>query len=151
MRVAKAQSELVKFNAQLEAVHGELESSDDAEFFAEKLRAKYDIPEGVHLFGTGDEGVLEKHNACTCKPHIAAFVRGTLTEDSLYDLIFYFEEVDECDYGWILVERPMGFYGRPSDESIEEITAEIVSIGTRSRSKNTNLPRICGMFFSDKS
>ena len=139
MRVAKAQSEL----------KGIAEGDDEKEFAA-KLRTKYDIPEGVHLFFGGVGVTLTKNNVKTCKPHLAAFVRGKLTEDGISDLMFYFEECAECDYGWILIERPMGFYDQPSDEDIGDVCREIESIGTRSRSKSTNLPRICGMFSNDK-
>lgn len=131
MRVAKAQSELE-----------EIDEGDDENKFACKLRTKYDIPEGVYLFFEG----LNKTNAKTCKRHIAAFVKGKLTEHGMSDLILYFDECAECDYGWILVERPMGFYGQPSVENMHDVIQEIESIGTRSRSKNTRLPKIAGVF-----
>ena len=134
MRVAKAQSELAE--------------GDDEKESAAKQRAKYDIPEGVHLFVQGLGATLTKYNAKACKPHLAAFVKGKLTKNGMSDLIFYFEECAECDYGWILVERPMGFYDQPSDEDMDDVRREIESIGTRSRSKNTKLPRIAGVFSS---
>lgn len=137
MRVAKAQSELA-----------EIAEGEDEKEFAAKLRTKYDIPEGVHLFFEGVDAALTKDNAKTCKPHLAAFVKGKLTADGISDLMFYFDECAECDYGWILVERPMGFYEQPSAEDMDEIRAEIESIGTRSRAKNTKLPRIAGAFSS---
>ena len=136
-RVAKAQSELA-----------EIVEGDDEKEFAAKLREKYEIPEGVHLFFEGVDAAQTKENAKTCKPHLAAFVKGKLTEKGMSDLIFYFEECAECDYGWILVERPMGFYDQPSDEDMDDVLREIVSIGTRSRTKNTKLPRIAGVFSS---
>ena len=146
MRVAKAQSELS------EIAECDDESDDGNEFlvkvneFSEKLRAKYDIPEGVHLFHPCENGPLTKSDTTTCKPHITAFVRGKMTEQGMSDLLFYFEECAECDYGWVLVERPMGFYGQPRSGDAGEIIAEIKSIGTRSRSKSTKLPRIAGVW-----
>ena len=135
MRVAKAQSELAE---------GDDEGDDEKEKeSAAKQRAKYDIPEGVHLFL---DAALTKYNAKACKPHLAAFVKGKLTKNGMSNLIFYFEEYAQCDYGWILVERPMGFYDQPSDEDMDDVRREIESIGTRSRSKNTKLPRIAGVF-----
>ncbi len=142
MRVAKAQSEFAEFAE----AQGELVEDDDEKALLAKLRMKYDIPEGVYLWDGGLGTDLAAHNAKTCKPYLASFVRGKLTENAMADLIFYFDEIDECDYGWILVERPMGFYGRPSDEDIDDVLREIISIGTRSRSKNTKLPRIAGAF-----
>ena len=146
MRVAKAQSELS------EIAECDDDDDDGSKFeaklneFASKLRAKYEIPEGVHLFFPCDAGALIKSNATTCKPHIAAFVRGKLTESEMSNLLFHFEEIAECDYGWIMVERPMGFYGQQRSGDADEIRAEIESIGTRSRSKSTKLPRIAGIF-----
>lgn len=134
MRVANAQSEL-----------GEITEYDDEKEFTERLRVKYDIPEGVHLFGCMDAS-LTNRNAKICNPHISAFVKGKLNEDGISDLLFYFEECAECDYGWILVERPMGFYDQPCNEDMDEIREEIELIGTRSRSKNKKLPRIAGVF-----
>ena len=138
MRVAKAQCEL-----------SQIAEGDDENDLAAALRAKYEIPEGVHLFFYYDSGALTKDNAKTCKLYLAAFVKGKLTNNGMSDLLFYFEEIAECDYGWILVERPMGFYGQPSSGSLDEIRAEIESIGTRSRSKSTKLPRIAGDFSCD--
>ena len=133
MRVAKAQSELAEGDDEV----------DEEKESAAKQRAKYDIPEGVHLFL---DAALTKYNAKACKPHLAAFVKGKLTKNGMSNLIFYFEECAQCDYGWILVERPMGFYDQPSDEDMDDVRREIESIGTRSRSKNTKLPRIAGVF-----
>ena len=137
MRVAKAQSDLA-----------EIAEGDDEKEFAAKLRTKYDIPAGVHLFFEGVDAALTKDNAKICKPHLTAFVKGKLTANSFSDLVFFFEECAECDYGWILVERPMGFYDQPSREDMDAVIAEMESIGTRSRSKNTKLPRISGVFSS---
>jgi hypothetical protein len=140
MRVAKAQSELAAIT----------EGDDEKELEA-KLRTKYDIPEGVYLFFWGVDAALTKDDAKTCKPHLAAFVKGKLTEQGMWDLIYYFEEYAECDYGWIMVERPMGFYGQPSDNDMDDVRREIESIGTRSRSKNTKLPAIAGVFSPESS
>lgn len=129
MRVAKAQEELTAIGEE-----------DYGNEFAEKIRAKYDIPEGVHLFSL--DGHLYKEDAKTCKHHIASFVKGKLTEEGILDLIFFFEEIAECDYGWILADRPMGFYGKPRADDIDDVLREIKAIGTRSRLKNTKLPEI---------
>lgn len=135
MRIANAQDALT-----------DIAEGEDEKQFAAKLRTKYDIPEGVHLFS--GEGELTKEKAKRCKPYLAAFVKGKLTEESMQDLVFFFEEDAECDYGWIMVERPMGFYEQPSEEDMDDVSREIVSIGTRSRSKNTKLlPLTDGAFF----
>lgn len=156
MRVAKAQSELGEYfdssecydltnddNGPPQADEDDLQKKKENE-----LRKKYDIPEAVHLFFEGVDAALTRDNVKICKPHIAAFVKGKLDENSFSDLFFFFEECAECDYGWILVERPMGFYDQPSREDMDAVIAEMESIGTRSRSKNTKLPRIAGAFSS---
>ena len=148
MRVAKAQSEL-----------GGIAEEDDEKEFAAKLRAKYDIPELVYLFAAGCGG-LGKDDVKNCMPHISSFVKGKLTEDGISDLIFFFEEFAECDYGWIMVERPMGFYNdqtaadqtaadQTAADHMDDVRREIESIGTRSRSKNTKLPQIAGFCCAD--
>ncbi len=138
MRVAKAQSEL-----------GGIAEEDDEKEFAAKLRAKYDIPELVYLFAAGCGG-LGNYDVKNCKPHLASFVKGKLTENAMSDLIFFFEECAECDYGWILVERPMGFYNdQTAADHIDDVLREIESIGTRSPSKNTKLPKIVGFCSTD--
>jgi hypothetical protein len=138
MRVAKAQSEL-----------GGIAEEDDEKEFAAKLRAKYDIPELVYLFAADCSG-LGKDDVKNCMPHIASFVKGKLTEDGISDLIFFFEELAECDYGWILAERPMGFYNdQTTADHMDDVRWEIESIGTRSRSKNTKLPQIAGFCSAD--
>lgn len=133
VRVASAQDDLALILESVENL-----GRDSEKEIAANLRTKYEIPEGVHLFSEG----LTKAAAKDCKRHIAAFVRGELTEDGMSDLIFYFDELAECDYGWILIERPMGFYSQPTTFDPDKVRDEIVSIGTRSRSKNTKLPRI---------
>lgn len=156
MRVAKAQSELGEYLDSSEFYDltnvdngpPQVDENDLQRKKEDEMRKKYDIPEGVHLFVGGMDAALTKDNAKTCKPHLAAFVKGKLTEHGMSDMIFYFEECAECDYGWILVERPMGFYDQPSGEDMDDVRREIESIGTRSRSKNTKLPKIAGVFSS---
>jgi len=154
MRIAKAQDELHDYlwSDEVNKLTGEAdEGGKDIEDDLRKkkcneLRMKHDIPEGVHIFIPDFDAALTKEMAKQCKPHIAAFVKGKLDENSFSDMVFFFEECAECDYGWILVERPMGFYDKPSREDMDAIIAEMESIGTRSRSKNTKLPRIAGVF-----
>lgn len=139
MRVAKAQSELMSYVDNYDAE----EEFDEGERM-EKIHLKYDIPDTVHLF-YGD-GELTKERAKLYKKHLAAFVKGRLTEYAFEELIFCFEEDAECDYGWIMVERPMGFYRagglKLSADEVDEIVAEMRSIGTRSPKKLRTLPEL---------
>ncbi len=110
-----------------------------------KIREKHDIPDTVFMWGLSryaEPVPLTEMNAFA-KPYIAAFVKGKLTEEAKDDLFWFFDEVNEYDYGWILIEQPFCYYeagGQHADS--EEIEAEITRIGTRSKSKARNLPRI---------
>jgi|688.fasta_scaffold927584_1 hypothetical protein len=147
MRVAKAQSELSEIPECDEECDEGCEFSAKIDEFSAKLRVKYEIPELVHLFFPVEDGALTRSDVTTCKPHLASFVKGKLTENAMSDLIFFFEECAECDYGWILVERPMGFYNdQTTADHIDDVRREIESIGTRSPSKNTKLQKIAGAF-----
>ena len=156
MRVAKAQDELHdylwsdevnKLTGDSDGVARDIED-DLRKKKRNELGAKYDIPEGVHIFLPDFDAALIKKEVKQCMPHIAAFVKGKLDENSFSDLVFFFEECAECDYGWILIERPLGFYDQPSRDDMDEIIEEMKSIGTRSRLKNKKLPRIAGAFSS---
>lgn len=149
MRVAKAQRDYIE-DIELHWLQHPIDEEVEIDEYPEEekktqLRKKYDIPEGVHLFMDGVDSALLDSDAKSCKPYIVAFVNGKLTGETLYHLLFFFEEVGECDYGWILVERPIGFYDAPSDDDFEEIMTEIRSIGTRSRAKAKNLPKLTNL------
>lgn len=153
MRVAKAQSELSSF-AEKELKSGvdwdECRNAMNAKMI--ELRSKYEIPPGVYLFANEVDGCsLNTRNADCVKRHINAFVRGKLTPNEFSNLYFYFEECCECDYGWILIGCPLGFYDAktelpPLSESDPDPVEEMRAIGTRSRSKASNLPKIAGVF-----
>jgi len=160
MRLAKAQAELTEFcgdgecaeyNRMMEGVADDAANDFHDKIVSERcnaLRAKYDIPDGVHLFYEGMESALTPPSAKSCKPHLAAWVKGKLTKDQCSDIFFYFEEMEQADWGWIMLERPLGYYDAPSDEDPDSIKSELESIGTRSRSKNTKLlPLTDGAFF----
>ena len=73
-----------------------------------------------------------------------------LTEFQYHMMVFHFEEAHEFDYGWVLIERPLCFYGAPNEDDIDidEIHKEMFEIGTRSKIKNTKLEGLwpyCGL------
>lgn len=113
------------------------------------LRGKYDIPVGVHLFGNADSA-LSTRDVPISKRHINAFVRGTMTDDQFSDLYFFFEEYAECDYGWVLIEKPMfNYHGRNGWSDVPEghvdlVIDELQSIATRSKTKAVKLPHLSG-------
>lgn len=136
MRVAKAQDDLWKLS-------DNSETKEQFETIKSSLRYKYDIPKEVHLF----EQEQNKNYLPQAKKHIAAFVKGQLNNYTFRDLYFFFEEYNECDYPWILIEKPAGFYGAGGSEcKIEELLAELKTIGCRSKLKNKKLPVLAPLF-----
>lgn len=129
-RIVKAQSVFKEWNSPKRAY---------------SLRQKYGIPPSVYLFQHGTDCPLTTEQANECRRYLSAFIAGTLTRDAVMDLILYFSEYAECDYGWILVNCPLGFYGRPGGESSSVVCREICKVGTRSRRKE-NLPKLAMMF-----
>lgn len=112
------------------------------------LREKYDIPVGVHLFGDADTG-LSTREVSIVKRHINAFVRGKMTDNQFSDLYYFFEEFAECDYGWVLIEKPMfnycgrnGWEGMIDEGHVDLVIDELKSIATRSKTKAGKLPHL---------
>ena len=144
MRVVNAQNDLWKFPFSEEETYEEAETKNES--LKNSLRQKYDLPNKVHIFGCGidDEGGYFQF-ANQCKKHISAFVKGELTERGFADLYFFFEEVLECDYGFILIDKPIGFYGAGGEGcQVDEIVEELQIIGCRSKKKNKKLPDLSG-------
>lgn len=142
IRVAKAQTELMDTDD-----YGDDDAGKD---HRASLREKYDIPVGVHLFGDADSALSTK-DVSTCRRHINAFVRGKMTDNQFSDLYFFFEEFAECDYGWVLLEKPMfnyqainGWTETIKEDHIDSIVVELKSIATRSKSKSGKLPHLSG-------
>lgn len=126
-----------KAHADLEQVE---ENNWEPRHGEKEVRAKYEIPEGVHLWQDSPCGsALMPYDVKKLKPWIGAFVRGKLTDEDAHDMLFFLQEIAECDYGWILLDIPLGFYDRPSDADIDQVDSEVVQIGTRSQSKNRKL------------
>jgi hypothetical protein len=156
MRVAKAQTELTAFCGDGECVEYEKlmagVSDDDANDESEKiinekrrnLRAKYEIPDAVYLFYEGMESAILPEAAKRCKPHLSAWVKGKLTPDQCEDIYFFFEELEQADWGWIMLECPLGYYYPQFNIDQKSIILEMMSIGTRSRSKKNKLPPLIG-------
>ena len=155
IRLAKAQKELTEFCGDGECVEYEKLmagvpenqcNDENKRIINEKCRAfrtKYDIPEGVHLFCHSDESAFRPIDLSSkLKAYLTTWVKGKMTEEDCDEIYFYFEEIRQADWGWIMLERPLGYYDAPSDEDQKSIKMEMISIGTRSRSKNTNLPQL---------
>ena len=145
MRIAKTQKEIIKkFYPRLEEEKTDEESDqimEELHYFKISLREKYNIPNGVHIFDALDGEPLTEHHLQEYRPYIKAFVKGQLTEFQYRNMVFNFEEDHEFDYGWVLIERPLCYYGAPNEGNvdIDEIHKEMFEIGTRSKIKNTKL------------
>jgi hypothetical protein len=137
MRLAKAQSELTKFYYDDATRY---ESSGEK---IKELRKKYEIPDGVFIFEAASGGsAFTTDCKADIKSYLASWVRGRLTKDQCQDIYWYFEEIREADWGWIMLERPLGYYDAPSDDDQDAIRLEMESIGTRSRAKNLKLTKL---------
>ena len=105
-----------------------------------ELRKKYEIPDGVYLFSSVFEGAVRRSDIKYTKNHIADFAKGKMTDETFGDLHFYFEEVAQIDWRWVLVGEPFFYYEESrhdsEDESFEDRITELHSIATRSKSKN---------------
>lgn len=144
-RIAKAQKEIIKtFYPRLEEEKSDDEADqimDELHEFKTKLREKYNIPNGLHLFDALDGEPLTEHNIQEYGPYIKAFVRGQLTDFQYQNMVFNFEEDHEFDYGWVLIEQPLCNYGAPNEGNVDldQVYKEMFEIGTRSKIKNTKL------------
>ena len=143
-RIAKAQKEFIKtfYPCLVEYPEDEHDQvMEEVQKMKMTLREKYNIPNGVHIFDDLDGEALREHNLQAYGPYIKSFVKGQLTEFQYYMMVFHFEEAHEFDYGWVLIERPLCFYGAPNEANVDinEIHKEMFEIGTRSKIKNTKL------------
>lgn len=137
MRVAKAQDDLWKLSENLE-------TEEDIKNLEISVRNKYDIPDSVYLFQDQEQNKLFLPQA---KKHISAFVKGQLDNSTFRDLYFFFEEYNECDYSWILIEKPSHFYAQDGVEcNIKELLVELKAVGCRSKVKNKKLPVLAPLF-----
>lgn len=111
-----------------------------------EILAKLGIPNEVQLFSVPDND-FSPESVLIFKQYIASFVKGKLTEEQFFHMLFYLSEVYEYDYGWIFIERTASFYIAqiPEEEKDDywcyhtQIEKEMMPIGTRSKSKNNKL------------
>ena len=150
MRVAKAQLDCHK----LVIKHFKEDPTDEEDDAANaaisdgvlKIRDKYELPEGVFLFGQticDDDGFLVPGQGGTTylSQFIKPWVEGRLSEDDMEDLWWVtFESMIECDLPFILMGEPSFYFDQiKNPPTIEE--EEIFRIGTRSPKKKRGLPR----------
>jgi hypothetical protein len=113
----------------------EKEITERLNALALSIREKYQIPEDVHLF-QWDTGIDAMEEKTLLTPWIKAWVAGMLTDDQFEHLHFYFEESKECDWGWVLMNEPLGYYDCGSNwKSHKDAIRELHRIGTRSKKK----------------
>lgn len=106
----------------------------------EEVRQEYDIPAEVPLMYELDWG---PHDSILSRfsPLIRDWVKGKLTEEEANYMLFYFQEVQEIEYGWIFMGEPMGFYsGNADHDHIQKMDQKFLSIGTRSHKKRNGKP-----------
>lgn len=154
MRIAKAQLELTEYvgmdsdESELDLETKDIPESEINEKWnklvdkkKEYLRIKYEIPDNLYIFLFGMGGALLPSDLAIFKRHLSAWVKGKLTEYQCKELHFRFEECEECDWGWILLEQVLPYYDLDSENCPLEVFKEIISIGTRSK-KKAKLPEL---------
>ena len=103
-------------------------------------RVKYEIPEDVFLWAQDLEGALIVEDAHRLGRYISAFVRGKMSTERFGHMWFFLEELSQCDYGWIFLDLPIGYYmgetGPSHGMSFDEIVSELQAIATRSKTKS---------------
>jgi len=104
---------------------------DDGDFY--QVREKYDIPQGVYIFldESMDLGAIKDKSI---KDMVKHWVSGTLDENECSEAFFYMEAIEEIDWGWVFMERPINYYGidKLGDYwSEDEAYLEFAKIGTR--------------------
>ena len=131
MRVAKAQLDCHK----LVIKHFKEDPTDEEDDAANaaisdgvlKIRDKYELPEGVFLFGQticDDDGFLVPGQGGTTylSQFIKPWVEGRLSEDDMEDLWWVtFESMIECDLPFILMGEPSFYFDQiKNPPTIEE-------------------------------
>lgn len=102
-----------------------------------ECRAKYDIPESVNFYL--DECFLEPHMIPQLKPYIKAWVEGSLAEDEMEYMWFYFDSLDEIDVLWVFFEKP-GFKCKDNQRDLKAELAEWFGLGFRNKRKHRGKP-----------
>ena len=74
---------------------------------AKKVKDEFEIPYAVHFFW---ENGLEKSDLKTVRKYASKLANGTMTNDQFNDMLWFFEEMAECDWGFIFIETPLGYY-----------------------------------------
>ena len=104
-----------------------------------RIREKYEIPDGVFLFL--EEGLIDDD-----KPVFMKFAKlwatGQMDDDSFYLFTFHFDEINEVDYFWVLMDKPANYYNEGMDTGSSQdkcgyvtLEPELKRIGTRSKKK----------------
>jgi hypothetical protein len=150
MRIASATTAIAKScdHFWLDKPDGYQPTPDDDALLEARHRAiseRFEIPSEVHIFNLDESEPLAVESWKHAKRHITAFVKGTLSDEDWFHLQYFFEEVEECDYGWLLAEKSLYFYdapGCPEDFDRDLAISELKAIGTRNKSKAKRLPAI---------
>jgi hypothetical protein len=139
-RAIKAANEGYRLNLEL-AEKAELQGLEEWDGFDDykALKEKYDIPDGVFIFMDESMG-LHSVKDKVMKDLVKHWVCGTLDESECNAAFFYMEAIDEIDWGWVFMERPINYYGVDKQGKYwteEEAYSEFLKIGTRKNKPHT--------------
>lgn len=139
-RAIKAANEAYSLNLEL-AEKAELQGLEKCDGFDDykALKEKYDIPDGVFIFMDESMG-LHSVKDKVMKDLVKHWVCGRLDESECNAAFFYMEAIDEIDWGWVFMERPINYYGIDKQGKYwteEEAYSEFLKIGTRKNKPHT--------------
>ena len=90
----------------------------------QKLISKYDIPNGVYLFGR-DETRDASIPISWWKKLISKWVNGKCTLEELEDMEWEAGEMDEFDHYWVFLEEASNYYARERRKEDDQLASKI--------------------------
>jgi hypothetical protein len=103
-------------------------------------RSRHDIPAGVAFLCV--ECQFTQSDVNGFKKWFRYWVAGTLTQEDMDDMHFYFAECDEIDFCWVFMDKPSFYYSwqtgeKPHGFDLNALIREWFEVGMRTRRKHT--------------
>lgn len=125
----------------LENTIGDEDEPSRLEEYCDKEKARFNIPEQMNIYELAVGSPLLKSDVPAIKKFVTQFVQGSLTKEDMGMWYWHLEEFAECDYGWVLLGKPLWYYSDDNEDGhYDKILDEVVAIGTRSRKKKSLPP-----------
>jgi len=126
-------SRLLKCQDEWEAYLCAFPEQEDDDSARAKICQKHEVPSGIFLMGA--ECNTEKALKVTrwVKPFVAGQLTSNLIETAIIGEAM---EMDEYDFGWVWLGVETNFYGKEDGADEEDVTKEMLEIGTRAQKKS---------------